>query len=49
MTALTGARVASHRPSLAGLATALRREVGLCVLGVAVIALHVIDDSFVQP
>ncbi len=49
MTTLTGARVASHRPRLAGLATALRREVGLFVLGVAVIALHVIDDSFVQP
>ena len=32
-----------------GSATALRREVGLFVLGVAVIALHVIDDSFVQP
>ena len=39
----------SHRPRLARLATALRREVGLFVLGVAVIALHVIDDSFVQP
>jgi uncharacterized protein len=49
MTIATAARRASARPRLADLAKALRRESGLFVLGVAVIALHVLDDSFLQP
>jgi alpha/beta superfamily hydrolase len=49
VTTATAARVASPRRRLADLARALRRESGLFVLGVAVIALHVLDDSFLQP
>jgi uncharacterized protein len=49
VTTATAARVASPRPRLADLATALRRESGLFVLGVVAIALHVLDDSFLQP
>jgi DNA mismatch repair protein MutL len=49
MTTATTARSASPRPRLADLATALRRESGLFLLGVIVIALHVLDDSFLQP
>jgi uncharacterized protein len=45
----TAARVASPRRRLADLASAVRRESRLFVLGVAVIALHVLDDSFLQP
>jgi uncharacterized protein len=49
VTALVQAPAASdaHRP--AGRRAALRRELRLFVLGVAVIALHVVDDAFVQP
>jgi len=47
-TAIT-ARLASPIPRVAARASALRRESGLLVLGIAVIALHVLDDSFVQP
>jgi uncharacterized protein len=49
VTAIALPRVASQRHRLAGLATTLRRELGLFRLGVAVIALHVVDDAFVQP
>ena len=49
MTTAIAARLASPRQRLADLATALRRESGLFVLGVVVIALHVLDDSFLQP
>jgi hypothetical protein len=40
VTTATAARVASPRPRVVNLATALRRESGLFVLGVVVIALH---------
>ncbi len=43
------ARRASPKHRLGGLATALRRESRLFVLGLAAIALHVLDDNFVQP
>jgi hypothetical protein len=49
VTTATAARIASPITRLADLARALRRESGLFVLGVAVIALHVLDDSFLQP
>ena len=49
MTTATAARLASPRRRLAGLASVLRRESGLFGLGVVVIALHVLDDNFVQP
>jgi alpha/beta superfamily hydrolase len=49
VTTATAARLASPFTRLADLASALRREFGLFVLGVAVIALHVLDDSFLQP
>jgi uncharacterized protein len=49
VTTATAARVAGPRPRLADLATALGRESGLFVLGIVVIALHVLDDSFLQP
>jgi hypothetical protein len=49
VTTATAARVASPRRRLADLATALRRESVLFMLGVAVIALHVLDDGFLQP
>ena len=49
VTTATAARLASPIPRLADLASALRRESGLFVLGIVVIALHVLDDNFVQP
>ena len=49
MTTATAARLASPFTRLADLASALRREFTMFVLGVAVIALHVLDDSFLQP
>ena len=47
VTTTTAARFAS--PRLADLVRAIGRESGLFVLGVAMIALHVLDDSFLQP
>src|SRR5918992_5521026 len=49
MATATVARPASPRNRLADHARALGRECGLFVLGVVVIALHVLDDSFLQP
>src|SRR5918997_3223597 len=49
MATATVARPASPRNRLADLARALGRESGMFVLGVGVIALHVLDDSFLQP
>jgi hypothetical protein len=49
VTTATTARVASPLTRLAELARALRRESGLFLLGIVVIALHVLDDNFVQP
>src|SRR4051812_18715502 len=36
-------------PAVARASRWLRREVGLLVLGVALIALHVVDDAFLHP
>ena len=45
----TAAAARFERPPLADLVRALGREAGLFVLGVATIALQVLDDSFLQP
>jgi dienelactone hydrolase len=49
VTTATAARLASPTTRLADLATTLRRECGLFLIGVVAIALHVLDDSFLQP
>ena len=49
MTTATAARVASPRHRLADLTATLRSGSGLFMVGVAAIALHVLDDSFLQP
>ena len=49
MTAIATAPVVNHAHRRAGRPAALRRELGLFLLGVVLIALHVVDDAFVQP
>src|SRR5947209_5959216 len=47
--AATADRHPRWRPSLARLAGALRHESAIFLLGAGVIALHVVDDNFLQP
>ena len=49
MTAVATAPVVNHAHRPTGRPAALRRELGLFLLGVVLIALHVVDDAFVQP